>query len=160
MSILAGKLGRISSGSADQFGTVYHFIEIGGQRIEKAVVPGYLEGFVEENIGKDIEVSYAKGAAGNSMICAIRCADGRVERVPASFANRTIIWVVMMRALVAVVIAAVLFFGVAIAVIGVLGRRFESLAETAGVVVALLGAGWFVLTPLRIAARMSAARNA
>jgi hypothetical protein len=81
MQILKGIYARRAGGSTQGTWSIYDFIEIGGKRIEKVAVDDTLDVFLDENHGKAVEASFVK-SGGLNILCAMRCSDGKIERVP------------------------------------------------------------------------------
>ena len=55
VQIYSGVLNRTSSASKYEYETKYDFIEIGGERIMKVVIPNLMDNFME--VGKEIAIS-------------------------------------------------------------------------------------------------------
>lgn len=115
VTVLKGIYTRRSAGNAMSDGSVHDFIEIGGKRLETVAVDTTLDVFLDENHGKEVEAAFAKASKG-WLLCALRCADGTVEKVPLRKVSLMAlvaaeVWMLMPVGIVGMIVGGVLFGG-------------------------------------------------
>lgn len=79
---VSGTLETLSDSATEPMGTMYHFVEIDGQRLDDVLVVAYLDGFLQQSVGKSVELALVRHRKkGRHVLCALRRPDGRIERL-------------------------------------------------------------------------------
>jgi hypothetical protein len=82
ISTARGQLGTLPAGIWTQGRTKFAYVDIGNERLDDCWVVDYLLGSLENQVGYEVELSFCRLDKHSVHLCAIKKADGRIERMP------------------------------------------------------------------------------
>jgi hypothetical protein len=80
--MMCGVLGPLPSGIWTKGRTKFAYVDIGDERVDGCWVVDYLVSSLEDQVGYEVELSFCRLDKNSDYLCAIRKANGKIERMP------------------------------------------------------------------------------